>query len=344
MVVKVLMVLASALGVLVEDASTMSTLVMARRITVMARRISTLASANMISTLATAREIMDSTAKNMVQDMASTVSKALLAVASASMSLVSETLLMARRMSTSLIRSTTPLTISPTTCLTRRRRISTIDPLMTLSSQLLMVLTTSTTVIRAAQTISTPDPSASAKLVVLALASRAAMVLILISNTLLVLNTMMMKLASAAVTLIGLSLTSTPNTAQLTPISTKQVSMTTSRLPRARSLRRKDSIHSFLKATSAMTHLVSTTSPTVVDMEADHMLSLSSTARAPSVTSTRTHSIESVVETATEAMEASAVVMPTTVVALRATPRHLSEASVDLADSEKRTSRQKIQT
>merc|ERR1719189_3148620 len=279
----------------------------------------------------------------MVQDMALVVSTALLVVASASMSLVSNTLLMVRRISMTLTRSTTSPTTSPITCLTRRRKISTTDPLMTLSSQLLMALTTSTTVIKAAQTISTPNLSASAKLVVLALASRSAMDLILISDTLLVLSTMMMKLASV-VTLTGLSLTSTPITAVLTPISTKLVSMTTSRSPRARCLKRKNSIHSFLKATLVTTHLSTTTSPMVVDMAADHMLSLSSTARAPSVTSKRTHSITSVVEPATEAMEVSAVVVPTTVVALRATPRHLSDTSVDLADSEKRTSRQKIQT
>merc|ERR1712156_950503 len=158
----------------------------------------------------------------------------------------------------------------------------------------------------------------------------------------LVLSTMMMKLASV-VTLTGLSLTLTPNSAKLTPISTKRVSMTTSRSPRARCLKRKNSTQSFLKATSVMIHLLTTTSPTVVNMAADLMLSLSSTARAPLVTSTRTHSITSVVEPATKAMEASAVVNPTTVVALRANPRHLSDTSVDLADSEKRTSRQKIQ-
>merc|ERR1712038_924382 len=311
-VVKVPMVLSSALGVLEED----------------------------LFTLATAREIMVSTARVMVQAMASVVSKALLAAASESKSSVSETMFMARAI-TSPTRATTSPTRSPTTCLTSLSlRISTTDPSMTSSSQLLMALTTSTTVIRAALTTSTLDLSALVKLVVPALASRMVMALTLISNTLLVLSTMMMRLASVILALTGLSLTSTPITVSLTPISTKPVSMTTSRLPRARFPRRKGSMNSFLAATSAMTHLSSTTSPT-----ADLTPSLSSTAGVPSVMLTGTHSITLVVETATEAMAASAVVVPTTVAALRATPRHHLEALVDSTDSEKLiASRQEIQT
>ena len=82
---------------------------------------------------------------------------------------------------------------------------------------------------------------------------------------------------------------------------------------------------------------------------ADQPPSLSSTeARVRSVTLRGTHSITSVVETATAAMEAFVVVRPTMVAALRALPKHPLENLLDmadsLADSEKLTSRQKIQT
>merc|ERR550539_335705 len=135
-------------------------------------------------------------------------------------------------------------------------------------------------------------------------------------------------------------------TITVSPILTsiKLVSTTTLRSPRVRCLRRKGSMNSFPAATSAMTHLFTTFTPTVVPTAADHSHSPSITAKAPSVTSTRTHFIKSVPEAASRAMEAFAVVNPTTVAALRATARHPTEVLVDLADSEKLTSRQKIQT